>query len=109
MKKALLIEEVLYPGYELLFLFDNATGYSIYALDALQVANIKKEPGGQQPFLRPRWFMGSNQEVVVQEILIVITDPLTGQSSIIQKANQNSLVSFLNDGWLAGERICNNY
>ncbi len=52
-KKALPIEEALYQGYKLLFLFDNATSHSIYALDALQVANMNKEPGGQQPFLRP--------------------------------------------------------
>ncbi len=52
-EKALLIEEALYSGYELPFLFDNATSYSIYAPNALQVANMKKGPGGQQSFLRP--------------------------------------------------------
>ena len=40
--KVLPIGEALYPGYELLFIFDNA----------LQVAQINKGPGGQQPFLR---------------------------------------------------------
>lgn len=29
--KALPITEVLYPGYSLLFLFDNATSHSVYA------------------------------------------------------------------------------
>ncbi len=53
MKKALPIGEALYPGYELLFLFDNAKIHSIYAPDALQIANLNQVPGGQQPFLRP--------------------------------------------------------
>ncbi len=65
MKKALPIGEALYPGYKLLFLFDNATSHSIYAPDALQVAYMNKRPEGQQPFLRPRWFIDSNQEIVV--------------------------------------------
>ncbi len=34
-KNALPIEEALYPCYEWLFLFDNATSHSIYAPDAL--------------------------------------------------------------------------
>ena len=34
-KKALPIGEALYLGYELLFLFDNATSHSIYAPDAI--------------------------------------------------------------------------
>lgn len=50
-KKALPIAQTLYPGYKLLFMFDNATSHSIYAKDALQVANINKETGGQQPFI----------------------------------------------------------
>ena len=60
MNKALLIRETLYPGYKLLFLFDNATNYSIYILDILQVVYMNKRPGDQQPFLRPGSFMGSN-------------------------------------------------
>ena len=64
-KKTLPIGKVFYPSYELLFLFDNATSHSIYAPDALQVAYMNKRPEGQQPFLRPRWFIDSNQEIVV--------------------------------------------
>ncbi len=52
MKKALHIEEVLYPGYKSLFLFDNATSHSIYASDALQVVNMNKRPRSQQPYLK---------------------------------------------------------
>lgn len=91
-KKALPIGEALYPGYALLFLFDNATSHSIYAQDALQVANMNKGLGGQKPFLRPGWFMGPNHEVVVQEMSTVIVDSLTGQSTILQKGIQAVLV-----------------
>ena len=91
-KKTLPIGEALYPGYELLFLFDNVTSHSIYAPDALQVTHMNKGPGGQQLFLRPGWFIGSNQEMVVQEMSTVITDPFTGQSTTIQKGIQAVLV-----------------
>ena len=82
------IREALYLGYALLFLFDNATSHSIYVQDALQVAHMNKGLGGQQPFLRAGWFMGPNQEVVVQGMSMVVTDPITGQSSNLQKGIQ---------------------
>ncbi len=47
---------------------------------------------GQQPFLRLRLFLSSNQEMIVQEMSTVITDPLTGQSTTIQKGIQAVLV-----------------
>lgn len=50
------IAKALYPGYSLLFLFDNATSHSVYAKDALQVKNINKSCKGQQPVLCNRWF-----------------------------------------------------
>lgn len=49
--KALPIAQALYPGYSLLFLFDNATSHSVYGQDALQVNNMGKGPGGKQAFL----------------------------------------------------------
>lgn len=79
------IGEALYPGYELFFLFDNATSHSIYALDALQVVHMNKRSGGQQLFLRPEWFIGPNQEVITQQMSTVITDPLTNQSTLREK------------------------
>lgn len=54
--KALSIAQALYPGYSLLFLFDNATSHSVYGQDALQVKNMGKGPGGKQAFLRDGWF-----------------------------------------------------
>lgn len=47
--KALPIAEALYPGYSLLFLFNNATSHSVYAKDALQVKDMNKGVGSQQP------------------------------------------------------------
>lgn len=51
--KALLIAEAFYPGYLLLFLFDNATSHSVYAL---QVKDMNKGCGRKQPVLRNGWF-----------------------------------------------------
>ena len=42
--KAFSIGEALYPEYELLFMFDNATSHAIYAKDVLQVTHINKKP-----------------------------------------------------------------
>ena len=56
MKKTLPIAEALYPGYCLLFLFDNATSYSVYAKDALQVKNMNKSIEGKLAQLRNRWY-----------------------------------------------------
>lgn len=46
-KKALPIAEALFPGYSLLFLFDNATSPSVYAKDALEAKDMNKGPSGQ--------------------------------------------------------------
>ena len=45
--KALPIAEALYPGYSLLFLFDNATSHSVYADNALYITGINKKSGGK--------------------------------------------------------------
>lgn len=45
--KALLIAKTLEPGYSLLFLFDNATSYSVNAKDELQVQEMKKDIVGK--------------------------------------------------------------
>lgn len=54
--KALSITKTLYFGYSLLFFFDNATSHSVYAKDALQVKDMNKSAGGQQPQLLNGWF-----------------------------------------------------
>lgn len=40
--KALSIAEIFYPGDSLLLLFDNATSYSVYVKESLQVKDINK-------------------------------------------------------------------
>lgn len=54
--KALPIAETLYFGYSLLFFFDNATSHSVYAKDTLQVKDMNKSAGSQQPQLPNWWF-----------------------------------------------------
>lgn len=54
--KALPIAEALYPGYSLLFLFDNATSHSVYADNALCTGGMNKGSGGKQVWLRNGWF-----------------------------------------------------
>ena len=61
--KTLPITKVLYPGYSLLFYFDNAINHSIYTKDILQVKDIKKGIGGQKPQLRNRWFNHDNNQI----------------------------------------------
>lgn len=46
--KVLSIVEAIYPRYSLLFQFDNATNYSVYTKNALQVQEIHKDIGGKQ-------------------------------------------------------------
>lgn len=49
--KALPIEEALYSEYKLLFIFDNAINYAVYAKYALQVAHMNQGLKNQPPFL----------------------------------------------------------
>ena len=90
--KALPIAESLYPGYELLFIFDNSTSHSIYAKDTLQVAHMNKRPGGQQPFLRPGWYIKPDEELITQDMSTTSITPVTGKSTIVQKEIQEILV-----------------
>lgn len=46
-KKTLFIIGILYLGYQLLFLFNNATNYFIFASDVLQVNEMNKKIGSQ--------------------------------------------------------------
>lgn len=58
--KALPLARAFYPGYSLLFLFDNATSHSVYAQDAFCMAQMNKSSGGKQPWLRNRWYDQDN-------------------------------------------------
>ena len=54
--KALPIAEALYPGYSLLFLFNNAISHSVHTKDALQVKDMSKSSRKKQPVLHNGWF-----------------------------------------------------
>lgn len=51
-EKVLPIAKALYPRYQLLFLYDNATCYLVFILDVLQVDEINKKSRSQQNFFK---------------------------------------------------------
>lgn len=63
--KALPITEVLYSGYELSFIFYNATLHAIYIKDELQATYINKGLESQQFFLRAGCYQSINREVII--------------------------------------------
>lgn len=63
-EKALPIAEALYPGYSLLFLFDNVTSHLVYVADALRIKNMSKGPGGKQAFLRNDWYFQDGLQII---------------------------------------------
>ena len=88
--RALPIAEALYPGYELLFLFDNATSHSTYAEDALRTNKMNKGDGGQQSFLRNGWFR--NEDTIhSQQMWYFQQDPTRGSQVRVQKGIQHVL------------------
>jgi hypothetical protein len=88
--RALPIAQALYPGYDLLFLFDNATLHLIYAKDALRTTHMNKGEGGNQSFLRNGWFENGDT-VCSQEMSYLAEDPVTGHSKQVQKGIQRVL------------------
>ncbi len=88
--KALPIAEALYPEYQLVFIFDNATSHSVYAEDALRVAKMNKGEGGQQPLLRNGWYKDGDV-VVEQEMFFTREDPATGTNCKVPKGIQRVL------------------
>lgn len=50
------IFEVAYPGCQAVFFFDNATGHSAYATNALRASSMNLTPGGKQPTMRDGFF-----------------------------------------------------
>jgi hypothetical protein len=66
-EKALPIARFLYPGFDLIFMFDNATSHSVYAADALRVTNMSKGEGRQQAFLRPGWYKDPDSGTIVSQ------------------------------------------
>jgi hypothetical protein len=86
-EKALPIAQFLYPGFDLVFMFDNATSHSVYAADALRVANMCLGEGHQQAFLRPGWYQHPISGAIVnQPMWTSEPDPLVpGATKRVQK------------------------
>lgn len=53
--------ELVYPGCEYLFLFDNATNHCSFATDALNARKMSWGPGGEQPSMREGWIYSKNR------------------------------------------------
>jgi hypothetical protein len=97
--KARPIATALYPGYQFLFLFDNATSHAVYAHDALRVVNINKGTGGQQPLLRD----GDGEEIVLQQMYDIEVDPATGN---VEKSPKEFKEYWRNENYGRVERNC---
>jgi len=93
-EKALLIAQFLYPGLDLVFMFNNATSHSVYADDALRVANMCKGEGKQQAYLRPGWYQDPVSGTIIQQPMwIWEPDPLGGPGAMkkVQKGIEKVL------------------
>jgi hypothetical protein len=63
-EKAIPIFELLHPGCEALFCFDNSSNHECFAPDALKAEKLNLSSGGAQPKLRDGWFVRDGQRVV---------------------------------------------
>lgn len=63
MSKSLPIAEAFYSGYSLLFFFDNATSYSIYANNLLCIGKINKSSSNKQVWLSNNWYEKDNAQI----------------------------------------------
>lgn len=66
-KKALSVFRSAFPSQRAVWLFDNATGHSIYAPDALVASRMNLNPGGKQPHMKDGWY-DSNGERRIQKM-----------------------------------------
>ena len=80
-KKALLIAKALYPGYSLLFLFNNATSHLVYSTNTLWVKNMSKRSRDKQVFLRDSLYYQDGLQVT-QKMYTESTDGICCQKSI---------------------------
>lgn len=71
--KALQIAEALYPNYLLVFLFDNATSYSIHAKNKLYIKDINKSLEGNNHI----WAMVGIKKIVLIKYIQCIFKRLT--------------------------------
>ena len=63
-EKAIPIFNAIHPGCVAVFAFDNSSGHSVFAADALLAHKMNLGPGGKQPIMRPGMFNGQPQSMV---------------------------------------------
>ncbi len=87
LEKTLPITEALYPGYSILFMFDNATSHLVYAEDALCTYKINKRSVSKQIIscnglyinqidmynIQLMWNSGSKREQISKGIQKILT------------------------------------
>lgn len=83
--EVLLIIEILYLEYELLFIFDNAINHVIYVKDILQVIYINKKLGKQQRFLRLSQYKTPNGEISILDIYLLSENFTINKLTKVQK------------------------
>lgn len=68
---ALQVFDITHPGCSGMFTFDNASGHSAYAMDALRVSIMTLNPSDQPEklFMRPGWYVGTDGQRVVQDMV----------------------------------------
>lgn len=77
-RKAIFIFKSAFPGCKGVWLFDNATGHSIYAPDALLASAMNMNPGGKdKPLMRDGWYTKDGRRVV-QKMYFEPADPVLG-------------------------------
>lgn len=74
-----IFETTFGPGYQALFLFDNATGHTAFAPDALRANVMNLEPGRKQAYLRDGWYFESisndtNTQKIQQSMTFALDD-----------------------------------
>lgn len=79
----------LYPGYEAIFMFNNAKSYAIFAKDALHVGSMSKDTSGVQPFLCNGWY--EKKRVGYQQSMSFIESDEAGQTTLVPKRVQHVL------------------
>jgi len=75
---AIPMAEAVYPGYQFLFLFDNSSNHGLFASDALRASNMNLTPGGEQSFLRNRYFTGTDGTRCIQAMWYRLVGPGMG-------------------------------
>lgn len=62
------------PGVQGIFIFDNSSGHSAYAADALRAGNMNANPGGKQSLLRDGWYIKTSADGTREKVQQTMVD-----------------------------------